>query len=174
MNGKETFTVWARRNLDGRKLPRRRYIMLPVEKEERCPFRMTTYFKNKDGLSYLSIHGSGCEHKGHSKKTNMKTSAVHTTKSEIKTIKAMVQSPIKARGSAILLKKLTGNKYTTKQVAHLMKKAQEDYDQDTQEELYWTFKNTTSVTKLIEYLSMTKDIRFVILIHDPTTSLFNE
>jgi hypothetical protein len=30
-----------RRNLDGRKHPRRRYTMLPVEKEERCPFTMT-------------------------------------------------------------------------------------------------------------------------------------
>jgi hypothetical protein len=55
-----------------------------------------------------------------------------------------------------------------------MKKTQEDYDQDTQEEQDWTFKNTTSVTKLIEYLTMTKYIIFVILIHDPTTSLFNE
>jgi hypothetical protein len=65
-------------------------------------------------------------------------------------------------------------KYTTKQVAHLIEKAQEDYDKDTQEEQYWTFKNTTSVTKLIEYLKMTKYIRFVILIHGHTTSLFNE
>jgi hypothetical protein len=57
-----------------------------------------------------------------------------------------------------------------------MKKAQEEYDNDTQEEQDWTFKNTTSVTKIIEYLTMvmTKDIRFVILIHDPTTRLFNE
>jgi hypothetical protein len=52
-----------------------------------------------------------------------------------------------------------------------MKKAQEDYGKDTQEEQAWTFKNTTSVTKLIE---LTKYITFVILIHDPTTSLFNE
>jgi hypothetical protein len=55
-----------------------------------------------------------------------------------------------------------------------MKKAHEDYDQDTQEVQYWTFKNTTSVTKQIKYLTMTKYIRFVILIHDPATSLFNE
>jgi hypothetical protein len=86
----------------------------------------------------------------------------------------MVQSPIKARGAASLLEKLTGKKCTTKQFAHLMKKAQEDYDQDTKEEQDWTFKNATSVTKLIEYLTMTRYIRFVILIHDPTTSLFNE
>jgi hypothetical protein len=71
------------------------------------------------------------------------------------------------------LKNLQG-KFTTEQVAHLMKKAQEDYDQDTQKEQDWTFKNITSVTKLIEYLAMTKYIRFMILIHDPTTSLFNE
>jgi hypothetical protein len=38
------------RNLDGRKIPRRRYTMLPVEKEERCPFRMKIYFKNKYDL----------------------------------------------------------------------------------------------------------------------------
>jgi hypothetical protein len=82
--------------------------MLPVEKEERRPFRMTIYFKRKDGLFYLSRHGSGCEHKGHSEKTNVKTSAAHTTKSEIKTVKAMVQSHIKARGAASLLQKLTG------------------------------------------------------------------
>jgi hypothetical protein len=55
-----------------------------------------------------------------------------------------------------------------------MKKIQEDYDKDTQEEQDWTFKGTNSATKLIEYLTMTKDIRFVILIHDPTTSLFKE
>jgi hypothetical protein len=36
------------------------------------------------------------------------------------------------------------------------------------------FKNTTSITKLIEYLTITKDIRFVILIDDTTTSLFNK
>jgi hypothetical protein len=54
--------------MDGNKLPRRRYTMLPVEKEERCPFRMTIYSKKKDGFFYLSRHGSGCEHKGHSKK----------------------------------------------------------------------------------------------------------
>jgi hypothetical protein len=41
-----------------------------------------------------------------------------------------------------------------------MKKAQEDYDQDTQEEQDWTFKNTTSVTKLIEHLTMTEYIIF--------------
>jgi hypothetical protein len=52
----------------------------------------------------------------------LKTSAAHTTKSEIKIVKTMVQSPIKARGAASLLEKLTGKKYTTKQVAHLMKK----------------------------------------------------
>jgi hypothetical protein len=45
---------YERRNLDGRKLPRRRYTMLPVEKEERCPFIMTMYFKKKYGLFYLS------------------------------------------------------------------------------------------------------------------------
>jgi hypothetical protein len=28
------------RNMDGRKLARRRYTTIPVEKEERCPFRM--------------------------------------------------------------------------------------------------------------------------------------
>jgi hypothetical protein len=39
--------TYERRNLDGRKLPRRRYTMLPVEKEERCPFRMTIYFKKE-------------------------------------------------------------------------------------------------------------------------------
>jgi hypothetical protein len=56
------------RNLEGSKLPQRRYTMLLVDKEERCPFRMTIYFKNKDGMFYLSRNGSGCEHKGHSKK----------------------------------------------------------------------------------------------------------
>jgi hypothetical protein len=55
-----------------------------------------------------------------------------------------------------------------------MKKAQEDCDQDTKEEQDWTFKNATAVIKLIEYLTMTRYIRFVILIHAPTTSLFNE
>jgi hypothetical protein len=45
----------------------------------------------------------------------------------------MVQYPIKARGAASLLEKLTGKKYTTKQVTQLLEKAQEDYDQDTQE-----------------------------------------
>jgi hypothetical protein len=94
---------YERRNLDGRKLARIRWTMLPVEKEERCPFRMTIYFKNKDGLFYLSRHGSGCEHKGHSKKKNANTSAAHTTKSELKTVIAMVQSPIKARGATSLL-----------------------------------------------------------------------
>jgi hypothetical protein len=87
-----------------------------------------------DNLFHLSRHGSGCEHKGHSKKTNVKTSAAHTTKSEIKIVKALVQSPIKARGAASLLEKLTCKKYTIKQVSHLMKKAQEDYDKHTQEE----------------------------------------
>jgi hypothetical protein len=114
---------YERRNLDGRKLPRRRYnMMLPVEKEERCTFGMTIYFKKKDGLFYLSRHGSGCEHKGHSMKTNVKTSAANTTKSELKTVKSMVQSYIKARGAASLLEMLTGKKYTVKQVAHLRKK----------------------------------------------------
>jgi hypothetical protein len=113
---------YERRNLDGRKLPRRRYTMLPVEKEERSPFRMTIYFKKKDGLFYLSRYGSGCEHKGHSKKKNVKTSPAYTTKSEIKTFKAMVQSPIKARGVESLLEKLTGKKYTANQVTHLIKK----------------------------------------------------
>jgi hypothetical protein len=87
------------RNLYRRKLPRRRYTMLRVEKEERCPFKTTIYFKNKCGLFYLSRHGSGCDNKGHSKKTDVKTSTAHTTKSEIKTVKAMVQSHIKARGA---------------------------------------------------------------------------
>jgi hypothetical protein len=54
-----------------------------------------------------------------------------------------------------------------------LKKAQEDYDNDTKEEQDWTFKNNNYVTKLIEYLTMTKDFIFVILVHDPTTSLFN-
>jgi hypothetical protein len=105
---------YERRNLDGRKLPRRRYTMLPVKKDERRPFRMTIYFKNKDGLFYLSRHGSGCEHKGHYKKTNVNTCAKHTTKSELKTVKAMIQSPIKAGEAASILEKLTGEKYTTK------------------------------------------------------------
>jgi hypothetical protein len=55
-----------------------------------------------------------------------------------------------------------------------MKNKHEDYAKDAQEEKYWTFKNTTSVTKLIEYLTMTKYIRFVILIHDPTNSLLHD
>jgi hypothetical protein len=38
----------------------------------------------------------------------VKNSAAHTTKSEIKTVKAMVQSHIKARGAASQLEKLTG------------------------------------------------------------------
>jgi hypothetical protein len=38
---------YERRNLDGRKLPRRRYTMIPVEKEERYSFRMTIYFKKQ-------------------------------------------------------------------------------------------------------------------------------
>jgi hypothetical protein len=82
--------------------------MLPVEKEERCPFRMIIYFKKKYGLFYLSRHGSGCEHKGHSKKKNVTTSAAHTTKSEIKTGKAMIQSPIMEMGAASLLEKIRG------------------------------------------------------------------
>jgi hypothetical protein len=53
-------------------------------------FQIDNYFKKKDGLFYLYSHGSGCENKGHSKKINVKTSAAHTTKSEIKTFKAMV------------------------------------------------------------------------------------
>jgi hypothetical protein len=114
---------YERRNLDERKLPRRRYNMIPVEKGERCPFRMTIYFKKKDGLFYRSIHGSDCEHKRHSKKTNVKTSAAHTTQSEIKTVKAMVQSPIKARGAASLFEKLTGKTYTTKHIAQLMQRS---------------------------------------------------
>jgi hypothetical protein len=56
------------------------YTMLPVDKVERCPFRMTIYFKKKDGLYYLSRHGLGYayEHKGHSKNVNVKTSVAHT------------------------------------------------------------------------------------------------
>jgi hypothetical protein len=93
--------------------------MLPAEKEELCPFRMTIYFKKKDVLFYLSRHISGCEHKRHSKKTNVKTSAVQTTKSEQKTVKAMVQYPIKTRGAASILENLTGIKYTATQDTHL-------------------------------------------------------
>jgi hypothetical protein len=52
----------------------------------------------------------------------VKTSAAHTKKSELKNVKAIVQSPIKARGAASLLQKLTGQKYTANQVTHLMKK----------------------------------------------------
>jgi ribosomal protein L31E len=59
----------------------------------------------------MSRHGSGCEHKGHSKKINVKTSAAHRTKSEMKSVKAMVQSHIKAKGAASLLEKLTGKIY---------------------------------------------------------------
>jgi hypothetical protein len=81
-------------------------LMIHVEKEERCPFRMTIYFKKIDGLFYLYRHGSGCEHKGHSKKTNLKTSVAHTAKSEIKSVKRKVQYPIKARGAASLLENL--------------------------------------------------------------------
>jgi hypothetical protein len=36
----------------------------------------------------------------------VKPSAAHTKKSELKTVKTMVQSPIKARGAASLLEKL--------------------------------------------------------------------
>jgi hypothetical protein len=79
--------------------------MRPVEKEERCTFRMTIYFKNKDALCYLSRHGPVCEHKRHSKTTNVKNIAAQTTKSELKTVKSMVQSPIKARGAEIILGK---------------------------------------------------------------------
>jgi hypothetical protein len=61
-------------------------------------------------MCFLSGNGSGYEHKGHFKKTNFKTSAAHTAKSEIKTVKGMVQSPIKARGEASLLEKLLGKK----------------------------------------------------------------
>jgi hypothetical protein len=55
-----------------------------------------------------------------------------------------------------------------------MKKVQEEYDKGSQDEKDWAFKNTTSVTKLIDYLTMAKYIQFVILIHDPTTIMFNE
>jgi hypothetical protein len=108
--------TYEMRNLDGRKLPRRIYTMLPVEKEENCPFRMTIYLKKKYGLFYLSRHGSGPEHKGHSKKTNVKISAVHMTKSGLKsglkTVKSVVQSHIKARGAESLLEKLYGGIYS--------------------------------------------------------------
>jgi hypothetical protein len=52
----------------------------------------------------------------------VKTTAAHKTKSELKTVKAMVQSRINARGAASLLEKNARNKYTAKQVAHIMKK----------------------------------------------------
>jgi hypothetical protein len=61
----------------------------------------------------------------------------------------------------VSLKNLQG-KYRAKQVAHLMKKAKEECDNNTQEEQYWTFKNMTYATKLIEYLTMTKDFRIVV------------
>jgi hypothetical protein len=99
--------TYKMRNMDGRKLPRRRYTILPVEKEERCPFIKPIYFNKKDGSVYLSRHGSGYEHREHSNKTNVKTSAAHISKSELKTVKAMVQSPIKEMGAASLLEKLT-------------------------------------------------------------------
>jgi hypothetical protein len=88
--------------MDGRKLPQRRYTMLPVEKEERCPFRMIIYFK----IFFFTC--LDMDKAVRTKGTNVKTSAAHTTKSEIKTVKAMVQSPIDARGAASFLEKLTG------------------------------------------------------------------
>jgi hypothetical protein len=91
----------------------------PVEKDKRCPFTMTIYFKNKYGLFYLSRHVSGCEHKGNSKKTNLTTGAVHKIKSEFKTVKAMVQSHLRQGEQQISLKNLQG-RYRAKQVAHLM------------------------------------------------------
>jgi hypothetical protein len=54
------------------------YTMLPVDKVERCTFRIKIYFKKKEGFYYLSRHGLGYEHKGHSKNVNVKTSVAHT------------------------------------------------------------------------------------------------
>jgi hypothetical protein len=44
----------------------------------------------------------------------VKTSAAHKTKSELKTVKAMVQSPIKARREASLLEKTYREKIYSK------------------------------------------------------------
>jgi hypothetical protein len=38
----------------------------------------------------------------------VKTSAAHTAKSEVKTVKAMARSHIKVRGAASLLERITG------------------------------------------------------------------
>jgi hypothetical protein len=46
---------YERRNLDGSKLPRRRYTMLPVEKDERFTFSMAIYFKKEEVCFMLPV-----------------------------------------------------------------------------------------------------------------------
>jgi hypothetical protein len=166
---------YERRNLDGRKLPWRRYMMIIVDKEERCPFRMTLlYFKKKDGFFYRSRHGLGCEHKGHSKKAKVKTSAAHTKKLKLKTAKATwFNHPLRQGEQQVSLKtyskKIQQNKSN--------EKSPKEYNNDIQSRrarLGFQKYHLCYKTMVINHLTLTTKIRFVILIHDPTTSMFNE
>jgi hypothetical protein len=59
MDGIKKMAVKGRKydrcNMDGRKLPRGRYTTIPVEKEERCPFRMTIYDREKQNAELANF-----------------------------------------------------------------------------------------------------------------------
>jgi hypothetical protein len=105
-------------NLKGRNLPQTRYTTIHVDKDESHPFKIEIYFKTKDGFFYLSIYELECEHKGHSKKPHVKTSAEHMTKSETK----MLNVILKRGEQHFSFKTLQGNIYSKAKVTHLIKK----------------------------------------------------
>jgi hypothetical protein len=150
---------------------------LPLDAEERCPFRINIYYFKPDGYYYLSTNGNihnfdkgiTCSNHHHERQTVVFSSRTDMDEHVEKMVKQFAMTRASPSTCVKILHRMDDHLYDVQNVANISHKAKkgllEEKGVDT---------SSTKAHKLIDYLMTNPNTNSVIIIHDPSSSLIGK
>jgi hypothetical protein len=146
--------------------PRKTETSLPTLKNDVCPFKINIRFNNKDDLFYLSKNGSVHTHSGHVRCTIIFARADQLDNNVEKMIKDFEVVNAKPSTASRLLHHMDDRVYDPKAISNVVAKAKKTRLSERGIET-----KAVSAQVLVDYLTVSPDCSYVILLHDPNSAL---
>jgi hypothetical protein len=155
----------------GKTLPRKTTTTLPVVAQQRCPFRINSYYHRSDRYYYLSTNGNFqnfqkgliCSHHHHERQMVVFSIRTDMDKHVEKMVKQFAMTNSSPSTCVPMLHRMDYHLYDVQNVANKAKKSLlEEKGVDT---------SSMKAHQLVDYLMTNPDKNALIVIHDPSSAL---
>jgi hypothetical protein len=158
-------------------LSRKMTTTLPLDAEERCPFRINIYYFKPDGYYYLSTNGNihnfdkgiSCSHHHHERQTVVFSSRMDMDEHIEKMVKQFAIMKAFPSTCVRMLHRMDDCLYDVQTVANICNKAKKGLLEEK-----GVYTSSTKAQQLVDFLMTNPNTNSVIVIHDPSSLIIGK